>query len=61
MIETAFDNKEEAERVIDELLEKKLVVSCQVVDGNSKWRWKNELENSQEYFEYGEPYRSKEA
>ena len=49
MIETAFDNKEEAERVIKELLENKLVASCQMVESNSKWNWKKELEESKEY------------
>ena len=49
MIETAFDNKEEAEKVIKELLENKLVASCQMVESNSKWNWKKELEESKEY------------
>lgn len=49
MIETAFDNKEETERVIKELLENKLVASCQMVESNSKWNWKKELEESKEY------------
>lgn len=49
MIETAFDNKEEAEKVIKELLENKLVASCQMVESNSKWNWKKQLEESKEY------------
>ena len=49
MIETAFDNKEEAEKVIRELLENKLVVSCQMVESNSKWNWKKQVEESKEY------------
>ena len=46
MIETAFDNKEEAEKTIKLLLEKKLVASCQMVESNSKWYWKKEYEES---------------
>ena len=49
MIETAFDNKEEAEKTIKLLLEKKLVASCQMVESNSKWYWKKEYEESKEY------------
>ena len=49
MIETAFDNKEEAEKVINELLENKLVVTCQMVESNNKWIWKKQLEESKEY------------
>ena len=49
MIETAFDNREELNKVVEELLNNKLVASCQVVESNSKWRWKNELEKSKEY------------
>jgi len=49
MIETAFDDKKELEQVVDELLNSKLVASCQVVESDSKWRWKNELEKSKEY------------
>ena len=49
MIETAFDNKEEVEKTIKTLLEKKLVASCQIVESESKWNWKNEYEESKEY------------
>ena len=49
MIETAFDDKTELTQVVDELLNNKLVASCQVVESDSKWRWKNELEKSKEY------------
>jgi uncharacterized protein involved in tolerance to divalent cations len=49
MIETAFDDKKELAQVVDELLNSKLVVSCQVVESDSKWRWNNELEKSKEY------------
>ena len=49
MIETAFDNIEEAKKVIDRLLEEKLVASCQMIESNSKWNWKQEIEESKEY------------
>lgn len=49
MIETAFDNLDEAKQVISKLLDKKLVASCQMVESNSKWNWKQEQEESKEY------------
>ena len=49
MIETAFDNVEEAAQVISRLLGEKLVASCQMVESNSKWNWKQEMEESKEY------------
>ena len=49
MIETAFDNKEELNKAVDKLLEEKLVASCQEIESDSKWHWKNELEGAKEY------------
>jgi len=49
MIETAFDNKEELEKVVKELLKNKLVGSCQIIESNSKWNWNNQYEESKEY------------
>ena len=49
MIETAFDNIDEVKLVISRLLEEKLVASCQMVESNSKWNWKQEQEESKEY------------
>ena len=49
MIETAFDNLDEAKQVISKLLDEKLVASCQMVESNSKWNWKQEQEESKEY------------
>lgn len=49
MIESAFDNKEELNNVINELLDKKLVASCHVIESESTWNWKNEKENAKEY------------
>ena len=49
MIESAFDNKEELNNVINELLDKKLVASCHVIESERTWNWKNERENAKEY------------
>lgn len=49
MIETAFDNLDEAKQVISKLLDEKLVASCQMVESNSKWNWKQEQEECKEY------------
>lgn len=49
MIETAFDNMDEAKQVISRLIDEKLVASCQMVESNSKWNWKQEQEESKEY------------
>lgn len=49
MIETAFDNKDELEKVVDELLNKKLVASCHVIESESSWNWNGEKESSKEY------------
>ena len=49
MIESAFDNKEEVNKVIEELLNKKLVASCHIIESESYWNWKNERESAKEY------------
>ncbi len=49
MIETAFDNIDEAKQVVSKLLDKKLVASCQVVESNSKWNRKFKREESKEF------------
>jgi len=49
MIEVAFGNLDETNKVINKLLEEKLVASCQLIESSSKWNWKNELEESKEY------------
>lgn len=49
MIEVAFDNEEEANKVIGELLKNRLVSSCQLVKSKSKWRWNNEIEMCDEF------------
>ena len=49
MIEIAFDSKEEVSKVVDVLLNNKLVASCQVVESDSKWNWKGNVEGNKEY------------
>ncbi|MBQ8234487.1 MAG: divalent-cation tolerance protein CutA [Bacilli bacterium] len=49
MIQTAIDNIEDAKKIIDKLLDNKLVASCQMVESNSKWNWKQNKEESMEY------------
>lgn len=49
MIETALDNKEELDQIIEQLLNKRLVASCQVVKSSSKWNWNNQKEEATEY------------
>ena len=49
MIEVAFNNLEEVNKVIDILLFKKLGASCQVVESTSSWNYQNIRENSKEY------------
>jgi periplasmic divalent cation tolerance protein len=49
MITTTFDNKEEAQMVIDMLLEKRLVSCGQLSNITSTYRWKNKIEHTDEY------------
>lgn len=49
MVEIAFDDIEKVNKVCDELLDKKLISSCQIVESKSKWNWKNKREESNEY------------
>jgi periplasmic divalent cation tolerance protein len=49
LITTTFDNKEEAEKVIDILLEERLVSCCQMSTITSKYHWKGNIEKSLEY------------
>ena len=49
MIESAFDNKKELNKVVDKLLSDKLVSSCQVINSESTWNWKHERESAQEF------------
>ena len=49
MIESAFDNKEEVNKVVERLLKEKLVSSCQIVESDSRWNWNGKYEESKEY------------
>lgn len=49
MLETANDNYEEIKSIAKELLDKKLVASCHILEGESSWNWNNEREEEKEY------------
>ena len=49
MITTTFDNKEEADKIIKLLLEKRLVSCCQLSNITSSYHWKGNIENSNEF------------
>ena len=49
MLETANDNYEEIKSIAKELLDKKLVASCHILESESSWNWNNEREESKEY------------
>lgn len=49
MVEIAFDSEEEVSKATNELLQKRLISSSQIVKSSSKWRWNGELEMSDEF------------
>ena len=49
MITTTFDDKEEANRVIDILLKNRLVSCCQLSNITSSYYWKGKIEHCEEY------------
>lgn len=49
MIEIAMDNIEELNKIVDLLLDNRLVSGCQVVESHSMWRWNGDKERSVEY------------
>lgn len=49
MITTTFDNKEEANKIIELLLEKRLVSCCQLSNITSSYHWKGTIEHTEEY------------
>ena len=49
MISTTFDSEDEANKVIDTLLEKRLVSCCQLGDITSSYHWQGKIEHSKEY------------
>ena len=50
MITTTFDNKEEANKIIEILLEKRLVGCCQLRPIESSYHWKGKIEHTNELF-----------
>ena len=49
MLETANDNYKEIKSMAKELLDKKLVASCQILESESSWNWNNKREEEKEY------------
>ena len=49
MLETANDNYEEIKSIAKELLDKKLVASCHILESDSSWNWNNVREEEKEY------------
>ena len=49
MIETARDSREEIKNIAKQLLDKKLVASCHIIESESSWNWNNEREETKEY------------
>lgn len=54
MIEVAFGIKKEANKAVDELLNKRLVASCQILESNSIWNWKQKLRTKQRIYSFNE-------
>ena len=49
LITTTFDNKEECDKVVDLLLEERLVSCCQISTITSKYHWKGNIEETNEF------------
>lgn len=49
IITTTFDNKDEAKKIIELLLEKRLVSCCQLSNITSSYYWKGNIEHADEY------------
>ena len=49
IVRTYCDDLENINKIVDELLEKKLVVGSQISEVHSKYWWNNYLEESKEY------------
>ena len=49
MITTTFDNKDEANKIIDLLLNERLVSCCQLSKITSSYHWKGKIEKANEY------------
>ncbi len=49
MITTTFENKDEANKIIDLLLNERLVSCCQLSNITSSYHWKGKIERAEEY------------
>lgn len=49
MITTTFDNKDEANKIIEMLLRERLVSCCQLSNITSSYHWKGNIEHAEEY------------
>ena len=49
IITTACNKKEIADKIIETLLEKRLVCCCQVININSSYWWKGKLKENQSF------------
>ena len=49
MIETASDSREEINNIAKQLLDKKLVASCHIIESESSWNWNKEREEAKEF------------
>ena len=49
IVTTLCNNKEIADKIVNKLLEQRLVASCQISMVHSKYWWNNELEECDEY------------
>ncbi len=49
VIEIAFDNEEEVNKLVNVLLKENLICGAQVVKSDSKWRWQGQIEMCMEY------------
>lgn len=49
MITTTFDNKDEANKIMDLLLKERLVSCCQLSNITSAYHWKGKIEKADEY------------
>ncbi len=47
MITTTFDNKDEANKIIEILLKERLVSCCQLSNTTSSYHWKGKIEHAQ--------------
>ena len=49
MIEIAFNNLDEVNRLVDSLLLKKWIASAHVIESKSSWNWQNKREDDNEF------------